>query len=68
MTSAGWIASGTETGHREWVRRLTGQARALDIPVFMKEKLVPIMGEGNMVQELPQTFCGVREEQKTWRK
>ena len=71
-----WIVIGTETGRRkgraiskqEWVWSLTEQAHALGIPVFMKEDLLPILGEENMVQELPQAFCQVLEEQKAWRK
>ena len=71
-----WIVIGTETGRRkgktvskpEWVWSLADQAHTLGIPVFMKEDLVPIMGEENMVQELPTAFCQVLEEQRAWRK
>ena len=52
----------------EWVWNLTHQAHALGIPVFMKEDLLPIMGETHMVQEFPPAFYRVLEEQKTWRK
>lgn len=66
-----WIVIGTETGHRkgksvsrpEWVQSLTGQAHALGIPVFMKEDLLPIMGEAQMVQEFPPAFRQVLQEQ-----
>lgn len=76
LTGIEWIVIGTETGHRkgkavskpEWVRNLTHQAHALGIPVFMKEDLLPIMGEAQMVQEFPPAFYRVLEEQKTWRK
>lgn len=59
-----WIVIGTETGrrknkvdaHQQWVLNLLSQARANDIPVFMKEELAPIMGEDNMIQELPKQF------------
>ena len=44
------------------------QAHALGIPAFMKEDLVPIMGEANMVQEFPEAFKQVLEAQKKWRK
>ena len=62
---------GTETGKRKgkavsevsWVENLTEQAHRLNIPVFMKEDLVPIMGEANMVQELPQEFKEVLKQQ-----
>ncbi|KAA5653384.1 radical SAM mobile pair protein A, partial [Pseudomonas aeruginosa] len=47
---------------------LTHQAHALGIPVFMKEDLLPIMGETHMVQEFPPAFYRVLEEQKTWQK
>lgn len=60
----GWVVIGTETGHRkgkvearpQWVTRIARQAQARGIPVFMKEELAPIMGEENMIQELPQSF------------
>ena len=76
LTGIECIVIGTETGHRkgksvsksEWVWNLTHQAHALGIPVFMKEDLLPIMGEAQMVQEFPPVFYRVLEEQKTWRK
>ena len=71
-----WVVIGTETGRRkgkavskpEWVWNLTEQAHALGIPVFMKEDLIPILGEEHMIQELPQAFNKVLEEQALWRK
>ena len=71
LRGVGWIVIGTETGRRrgkavsriEWVRSLTAQAHSLGIPVFMKEDLLPIMGEENMIQELPAEFTRVLEEQ-----
>lgn len=71
-----WIVIGTETGHRkgksvsrpEWVRSLAEQAHALGIPVFMKEDLLPIMGEDQMIQELPPAFHKVLEEKRKWQK
>ena len=71
-----WIVVGTMTGacsknvHTEpqWAYSLTEQARALNIPIFMKEDLVPIMGEENMVQEMPEAYINVLEEQKKWQK
>ena len=59
-----WVVIGTETGRRrdkvtaqpQWVDHIVQQARARDIPVFMKEELAPIMGEEQMIQELPQPF------------
>lgn len=74
LTGIEWIVIGTETGKRkgkidakpEWVWSLTKQARTYGIPVFMKEDLLPIIGEGNMVQELPQAFRNVLKEQGRW--
>lgn len=74
LSGIDWIVIGTETGRRkgkaisrpEWVRNLTDQAHALDIPVFMKEDLCPILGEENLVQELPKAFADVLEKQKAW--
>ena len=41
------------------------QAHELNIPVFWKEDLVPIMGE-EMIQEMPDAFNKVLEEQRIW--
>lgn len=75
FTGIEWIVVGTETGRRkgkseskpEWVWNLTDQAHSRGIPVFMKEDLLPVMGEEQMVQELPQVFYDVLEEQKVWK-
>ena len=74
FTGIEWIVIGTETGRRkgkavsqpEWVWSLTNQAHALGIPVFMKEDLLPIIGEAQMVQELPEAFQSVLEQQKAF--
>ena len=71
-----WIVVGTMTGAQSrkvrtepsWAHSLMVQAHALGIPVFWKEDLVPIMGEANMIQELPQAFNDVLEAQKIWKK
>lgn len=76
LTGVEWVVVGTETGRRkgksvskpEWVRNLTTQAHALGIPMFMKEDLVPIMGEKQMIQELPPAFCRVLEVQAKWQR
>lgn len=52
----------------EWAWSLTGQAHALGIPMFMKEDLVSVIGDENMIQELPEEFERVLEVQRTWRK
>lgn len=69
-----WVVIGTMTGRQRrkvftrpaWAHALTGQARTLGIPVFIKEELAPILGEENMTQQLPQAFTAVLEAQKTW--
>ena len=71
-----WIVVGTMTGVQskkirtapEWAYSLVEQAHALGIPAFMKEDLVPIVGEANMVQEFPEAFNQVLEAQRKWRK
>ena len=72
LSGIGWIVIGTMTGAKKnrfwtdpaWASSLTNQAHALGIPVFMKEDLVPVMAEENMVQELPDAFNKVLEAQK----
>lgn len=69
LTGVEWIVVGTETGRRrgkvearpEWVRGIIAQARAQGVAVFMKEDLLPIMGETGMIQELPEAF-----KQRVW--
>ena len=76
LSGVEWVVIGTETGRRknksvsrpEWVWNLTDQAKALGIPVFMKEDLLPVMGEYQMIQELPPAFIRVLEEQNAWKK
>ena len=74
LSGIDWIVIGTMTGAKKnkiktdpaWAYSLNEQAHALGIPVFMKEDLIPIIGEENMVQELPDVFVRVLEEQKKW--
>ena len=49
-----------------WAYSLTEQAHRINIPVFWKEDLLPIMGEEQMIQELPEAFNHVLEGQRTW--
>ena len=65
------IVIGTETGKRkgkvdanpEWVLHIVEQAKRNYILVFMKEYLLPIMGEYRMIQELPKQFI-----EKIWKR
>ena len=52
----------------EWAWSLADQAHELGIPVFMKEDLVPIIGDENMIQEMPEEFNKVLEVQGSWQK
>lgn len=45
----------------EWVAGIVAQARAQGVAVFMKEDLLPILGEEGMIQELPEAF-----KQRIW--
>lgn len=61
FTQIGWIIIGAETGNRkgkmmpkrEWVEKITGKADENGIPVFMKDSLIPVVGEENMRREFP---------------
>lgn len=57
-----WIIIGAQTGRRqdkvvpstEWIDKIVRQANMAKIPVFMKDSLVPIIGEQNMRREFPE--------------
>lgn len=59
-----WVVIGTETGNRkgkitakkEWVLEIAAKAKEKNIPVFMKKSLYDIVGEENMLQQLPGSF------------
>ena len=56
-----WVVLGAETGNRrgkvvperEWIVDLVLSCRSSGVPVFMKESLVPVVGEEYMVREFP---------------
>lgn len=56
-----WIIIGAETGRRagriipnsEWVKDIMVVADEKGVPVFMKDSLIPIMGEENMRRDFP---------------
>ena len=74
LSSISWIVVGTMTGAQSrkvrtdpaWAYSLTEQAHKLQIPVFFKEDLIPVLGEEHMIQELPEAFNHVLKEQKAW--
>lgn len=57
-----WVIVGAETGNRkgkvkpelEWIEKIVSECDKHRIPVFMKESLLPIVGEANMRRELPE--------------
>lgn len=56
-----WIIIGAETGNRkdkvipkkEWIDEIVKVAKENDIPVFMKDSLIPIVGRNDMLREFP---------------
>lgn len=56
-----WVIIGAETGKRkdktvpqlEWVKKIVLEAERNGIPVFMKDSLLPIVGEENMRRDFP---------------
>lgn len=57
----GWIIIGAETGrnrkkvvpHLEWIGDILSAADATGVPVFMKNSLIPVVGEENMRRDFP---------------
>ena len=56
-----WVIIGAETGNRkgkiipkrEWVEEVVEWAKKDNLPVFMKDSLIPVIGEENMLREYP---------------
>jgi protein gp37 len=56
-----WVIIGAETGNRKdkvtpkkrWIENIVHGCKRKNIPVFMKESLIPIVGEENMLREFP---------------
>ena len=56
-----WLILGAETGNRkgkivprhEWFRQTVEDFQKIGKPVFMKDSLIPIVGEENMLRQLP---------------
>jgi len=57
-----WVIIGAETGNRkgriiprpEWIIKIAEGCKENDIPVFMKDSLIPIIGARNMLREFPE--------------
>lgn len=58
-----WVILGAETGNRmgrvvpkkEWVDHIVRFCKDMGISVFMKDSLIPVVGEENMIREFPFT-------------
>lgn len=61
-----WVIVGAETGNRKgrvvpkeaWINNIVLKCERDNIPVFMKDSLLPIMGEENMKREYPTILGG----------
>lgn len=59
---ANWVIIGAETGRRKdkvipnkvWIDNIANYCSEHKIPIFMKDSLIPIVGEENMRRELPE--------------
>jgi protein gp37 len=56
-----WVIAGAETGNRknkvvpkrEWVEQIARDSFGYVKPLFMKDSLIPVVGEAGMVREFP---------------
>lgn len=56
-----WVIIGAETGKnktkivpkKEWIDAIVNECKKHGVPVFMKDSLIPIMGNENMLREFP---------------
>lgn len=59
-----WVIAGAETGTRKekvvpdpaWVFKLITLCRNAGIPLFLKDSLIPVIGEENMVRQMPEAL------------
>ena len=64
-THPGWVIIGAETGNRkgkvvpekEWIDNIVAKCRMMRASVMMKDSLIPIVGEKNMIREFPRGLC-----------
>jgi len=68
FTHTDWIIIGAETGRNkgrvvpqlQWVEDIVHAADREGIPIFMKDSLIPVVGEGNMRREYPDELLDKR--------
>lgn len=74
-TFAQWVIVGAETGRRkgkvvpekEWIEAIIKTCIESNIALFMKDSLIPIVGEENMFRELPWEITNDRiEREQAW--
>ncbi|MBQ9551386.1 MAG: DUF5131 family protein [Clostridia bacterium] len=61
ISSFDWVIIGAETGNRSgkfvpeksWINYIVASCAARGVPVFMKDSLIPVVGEENMRREFP---------------
>ena len=74
--SPDWIIIGAETGRRkgkvvpekEWIEDIVNWCDKAGIPVFMKDSLIPIVGESNMCRDFPEHLLRTEISPKMERK
>lgn len=67
-----WVIIGAETGKRkekvvpdfEWIKKIVLEADNHGIPVFMKDSLIPIVGEQSMRRDFPKILLEKRRSKK----
>lgn len=72
LTEVDWVIIGAETGHRkekvvpefEWIKKIVLEADSLGKPIFMKDSLIPIVGEKNMRRDFPKGLTEKRRSRK----
>lgn len=74
--SPGWIIIGAETGHRkgkiipdkDWIKDIVKWCDKSKIPVFMKDSLIPTVGESDMRRDFPEQLQHLEISQKMEKK
>ena len=70
--TAKWVIIGAETGNRknkvipryEWIEKILRHCKKFGIPVFMKNSMISIVGEGNMRREFPPQLLNKKQSEK----
>ena len=76
IRSIDWVIVGAETGNRKgkvipelsWIQNIAQRADIAGVPVFMKDSLIPIVGEKNMRREYPEKLLARKMSPKMEKK